>query len=113
MKVYVFGCFEESRGHGFVGYHGWDYSVRHPLQVWADGSSDGVPEGHACVRKNSRLGVTGLDWPDRKGDSRPGSHTVVMVFADVTGEELLALARKQVPWAFRVNVEIQPWAVGP
>ncbi len=110
MTVHVFGCFPDhaTGGHGLVGPP-LDYTLRRALSVWCDGEPGHGLEGQAFLRKDARLGVTAVDWRDRQGDSRPGSHTCVFVFADMGATELLALAREQVPWAFRVDVALQPW----
>ena len=109
--VYVLGSFDVGVGYNWAGQarprpgHEWK------LRCWLDSPWPGPQtEGHAVVLKHAGFGVTAIGWWDRQGDDvRMGCHTTIVVFADIEPDELMKLAREQVPWAFRVDVQIQPW----
>jgi hypothetical protein len=108
-EILVFGCFEETgqRGHRLHWSRLDDLpreTVR-SIEFWIDARWEGPQqEGRATVRRQA--GWLAIDWWDRQGDSRPGSHTAVIVASSEGLEpaELLERARVEVPWAFRVPV---------
>ena len=110
LTVYVFGCFG-ARGH-YV--YPRTAAVPRDLTIWLDTVEQAGPqvEGSACFRQSERLGITAIDWWDRQGDSRGGSHTSVFVLGLVDRNWLMAAAREQVPWAFRVDVTSE-WVKAP
>lgn len=119
--ILVFGCFWRRYGHHLGDRPSspgatslTSVELRH-LERWLDNIGDRArdergerlpqPEGAAVVRRCP--GWTAIDWWDRQGDERFGSHTSVLCRGDVNPEVLLARARAEVPWAFRVEVSLE------
>lgn len=59
---------------------------------------DSRPDGKYVVQQKD--GWTAVAFWDRSGDGRGGSNSVFLVNAEITGEELITLARQQWPEIF-------------
>lgn len=99
QEVLYFGCYRDV-GHDLR-------SKRNPRIRWNEtawGSSiDGgcFPDGRVWgVHVAKKDGWTALAVQDNSVDTRPGSHSTFVCAADITGKELLALAKEQWPEVF-------------
>lgn len=109
MILYVFGSFGESPGLYPEG-PGWRMLSRKEAN-WLCKFADSPPpmdeqtEGMAWVR--SFHGWTALGWFDRQGrEKRGGAHTTILVRGAVDARVLLEEARRTVPWAIRVGIDL-------
>jgi hypothetical protein len=106
VEVLYFGCY---RVPGHCLYSKVTPNMRYEATPWGNSLDSGLltddyygadtePTGKVVVRHKD--GWTAIAFWDRSGDSRPGSNTAFLAKADMTGEELLALARVQWPEVF-------------
>jgi hypothetical protein len=98
-NVLYFGCIG---GSGHYLHDKLNPQRRYDSTPWGN-SLDGAldPQDQQGVAMLSRReGWTAIGWSDRTVDSRPGSHSVFLVEAEVTAEQLLQAAKEQWPQVF-------------
>lgn len=105
-EVFMFGCLEQA-GHFLRSKMG--SIVFPPPDPWKndlDGGllgpqykTDTAPTGKFVVAKKE--GWTAISFWDRSGgDKRPGCNTAFLAHADISSDELIALAKEQWPEVF-------------
>jgi hypothetical protein len=104
--VLYFGCIDRPGHYLWHLLHGRLSWREFRLTPWGDHIDGGVfgdskskhEAGRVHVQKKD--GWTAVAWADYSVDRRPGSHSTFLVHADVTAEELIAMAREQWPQVF-------------
>lgn len=106
IETLCFGCIGQP-GHYLHSRRGIDFRLEStPWGSKLDGGlltddyyrADTTPTGH--WREHHKDGWTAVSFWDRSGDSRPGCNTTFLAKAELTGEELIELARAQWPHVF-------------
>ena len=99
--IWLFGCI------GAPGHCMHNRTPPHPAwdsTPWGNQVDGGLAPQQDCVTgeyvEHHKDGWTAVSFWDRSGDHRPGSNTNFFVAHTVTGEELIAMARKQWPEVF-------------
>jgi hypothetical protein len=109
-EVLFFGCYSNVRpGYYAAGHYLYSKHRRADARTdtpWGYKLDGGLLEGHGNKFQDDKYVVAKLDgWTavsfwDNSGDSRGASNSAFVVHADITGEELLKLAREQWPEVF-------------
>ncbi len=103
LEVLYFGC-KDVAGHYL--YSKFTPNMRYESTPWGKHLDGGLlannfnttPTGKVSV--SHKDGWTAIAFWDRSGDSRGGSNSVFLIASDVTGDQLLAMARVQWPEIF-------------
>lgn len=114
MRLFIFGSFNNT-GHEVLDVN--RRRVNHDIVSYDVGRAcDMLPtplpgvrdrpevEGALIRMPASIAGWSYITWWDRQGDERRGSHTGLLAQGEWTNGQLIAEARAQAPWAFRIEL---------
>ena len=101
-EILYFGCIDEAGHYLFSKRNPQIRTSDQPWGILIDGKTvghGGYGREGVCVT-TKKDGWTAVDFTDNSVDTRPGSHSCFLVAADLTTEQVLALAREQWPEVF-------------